>query len=96
MIAKQKWVGTDTPDFVPNKRPDMRPDWSKHPTGMDALGGNDPLIMEPDGKCQLFVPSGLKDGPLPTYYEPVESPVAESALFAAEQSSGEAVGATGE
>jgi formate dehydrogenase major subunit len=53
----------------------MRPDWSKHPTGMDALGGNDPLIMEPDGKCQLFVPSGLKDGPLPTYYEPVESPV---------------------
>ena len=73
--TKQKWVGTDTPDFVPNKRPDMRPDWSKHPTGMDALGGNDPLIMEPDGKCQLFVPSGLKDGPLPTYYEPVESPV---------------------
>jgi formate dehydrogenase major subunit len=73
--AKQKWVGTDTPDFVPNKAPDMRPDWSKHPTGMDALGGNDPLIMEPDGKCQLFVPSGLKDGPLPTYYEPVESPV---------------------
>lgn len=73
--AKQKWVGTDTPDFVPDKHPDMRPDWSKHPTGMDALGGNDPLIMEPDGKCQLFVPSGLKDGPLPTYYEPVESPV---------------------
>jgi formate dehydrogenase major subunit len=31
--------------------------------------------MEPDGKCLLFVPSGLKDGPLPTHYEPVESPV---------------------
>ena len=43
---------------------------------MDALGGDDPFIMEPDGKCQLFVPSGLKDGPLPTHYEPVESPVA--------------------
>ncbi len=46
------------------------------PHGMDALGGDDPFIMEADGKCQLFVPSGLKDGPLPTHYEPVESPVA--------------------
>jgi formate dehydrogenase major subunit len=76
--AKEKWVGIDTPDFVPDKRPDFRPDWSKHPTGMDALGGDDPLIMEPHGKCQLFVPSGLKDGPLPTYYEPVESPVSNA------------------
>jgi formate dehydrogenase major subunit len=42
---------------------------------MDALGGNDPFIMEADGKCMLFVPSGLKDGPLPTHYEPIESPV---------------------
>jgi formate dehydrogenase major subunit len=76
--AKEQWVGIDTPDFVPDKRPDFRPDWSKHPTGMDALGGDDPLIMEPHGKCQLFVPSGLKDGPLPTYYEPVESPVSNA------------------
>ncbi len=54
----------------------MRADWSQHPKGMDALGGDDPFIMEADGKCMLFVPSGLKDGPLPTHYEPVESPVA--------------------
>lgn len=73
--AQHRWTGTDTPDFTPEKPPDMRPDWSKEPRGMDALGGNDPFIMEPDGKCMLFVPSGLKDGPLPTYYEPVESPV---------------------
>jgi formate dehydrogenase major subunit len=71
----EKWTGHDTPDFVPTKRPDMRPDWSKQPHGMDALGGNDPFIMEADGKCMLFVPSGLKDGPLPTHYEPEESPV---------------------
>jgi formate dehydrogenase major subunit len=63
------------PDFVATKRPDYRPDWTTHPHGMDALGGDDPFIMEADGKCQLFVPSGLKDGPLPTHYEPVESPV---------------------
>ncbi len=73
--AQTKWVGTDTPDFVPTKSPDMRPDWKSQPCGMDALGGDDPFIMEADGKCQLFVPSGLKDGPLPTHYEPVESPV---------------------
>ncbi len=73
--AKAEWTGTDNPDFVKTKRPDMRPDWSKHPTGMEALGGDDPFIMEADGKCQLFVPTGLRDGPLPTHYEPVESPV---------------------
>ena len=74
--GENKWTGTDTPDFELTKPPGMRPDWSQHPTGMDALGGNDPFIMEADGKCMLFVPSGLKDGPLPTHYEPMESPVA--------------------
>jgi formate dehydrogenase major subunit len=72
---RQEWTGTDTPDFEPKKPPHMRPDYSKHPHGMEALGGDCPFIMEADGKCMLFVPSGLKDGPLPTYYEPVESPV---------------------
>ena len=42
---------------------------------MDALDGTSPFIMIADGKASLFVPSGLKDGPLPTHYEPVESPV---------------------
>jgi formate dehydrogenase major subunit len=64
------------PDFVPTTRPDYRPDWGTHPHGMAALGGDAPFIMEADGKCQIFVPSGLKDGPLPTHYEPPESPVA--------------------
>lgn len=73
--AEAKWAGTDIPDFEPTKHPDYRPDWSKHPHGMDALGGADPFIMEADGRCQLFAPSGLKDGPLPTHYEPLESPV---------------------
>jgi formate dehydrogenase major subunit len=31
--------------------------------------------MKGDGRGWLFVPSGLVDGPLPTHYEPVESPV---------------------
>ena len=70
-----KWTGTDVPDFEPTKRPDYRPDWSKRPRGMDAIGGDGAFIMEADGRSQLFAPSGLKDGPLPTHYEPVESPV---------------------
>lgn len=45
---------------------------------MDALGGGDPFIMEVDGRSMPFAPSGLKDGPLPTHYEPVESPVRNS------------------
>ncbi len=72
---KGEWTGFDTPDFEKTKRPDYRPDWSKNPHGMEALGGADPFIMEADGQSQVFVPSGLKDGPLPTYYEPTESPV---------------------
>ena len=30
--------------------------------------------MQADGRGWLFVPSGLVDGPLPTHYEPHESP----------------------
>ncbi len=30
--------------------------------------------MQADGLGALFVPSGLKDGPLPTHYEPQETP----------------------
>jgi formate dehydrogenase major subunit len=31
--------------------------------------------MQADGKAWLFAPSGLTDGPLPTHYEPQDSPV---------------------
>ena len=66
------------------------------PQGMDALGGDDPFIMIADGKCLLFVPSGLKDGPLPTHYEPVEIAGKKCALRPAGQSGGEDVGAAGQ
>jgi formate dehydrogenase major subunit len=73
--AKGEWQGTDEVDFEKKKSPDYVPDWSKEPAGMDALSGRDPFIMIADGKSSLFVPSGLKDAPLPAHYEPVESPV---------------------
>jgi formate dehydrogenase major subunit len=70
---KKKWVGFDVPDFEPDKSPDYRP--TKGATGMDAIAGNQPFIMKPDGVSWLFAPA-LKDGPFPTHYEPPESPVA--------------------
>ena len=48
--------------------------------GMDAIAGDKPFILHPDGVGWLFVTSGLKDGPLPTHYEPLETPVRQSAL----------------
>lgn len=72
---KKMWVGGDIPDFKQDKPPGYVPDWSKKPEGMEALDGKSPFTMIADGRASLFVPSGLKDGPLPTHYEPVESPV---------------------
>jgi formate dehydrogenase major subunit len=40
-----------------------------------ALSGDDAFIMNGDGKGALYVQQGLIDGPLPTHYEPAESPV---------------------
>jgi formate dehydrogenase major subunit len=68
-----RWTGHDVPDFEPTKPPDYEP--PEDATAQDAIGGADPFIMQTDGKAWLFVPSGLADGPLPTHYEPRESPV---------------------
>jgi formate dehydrogenase major subunit len=70
---QQKWTGTDTPDFDEEKPPDyVPPDGAKGP---DAIRGDRPFIMQADGNGWLFVPQGLQDGPLPTHYEPHESPI---------------------
>lgn len=69
----KKWTGYDVPDFTATKAPDYQP--PKGARGDDALAGDKPFIMHPEGMGRLFVPSGLKDGPLPTHYEPLESPV---------------------
>ncbi len=68
--SKQKWTGHDDPDFV-EKPPSYRPDQDAR--GKDTIAGDDPFLMQSDGKGWLFAPSGLQDGPLPTHYEPEES-----------------------
>jgi formate dehydrogenase major subunit len=57
------WVG-DVPDGP----------W---PPMADAKEGKKPFIMRADGVAAIFGP-GLKDGPFPEHYEPVECPVPEN------------------
>jgi formate dehydrogenase major subunit len=68
-----RWTGYDVPDFPVNKTPDYRA--TADAKGMDAISGDDPFIMMADGRGWIYSPSGLLDGPLPTHYEPLESPV---------------------
>jgi len=59
------WVG-DVPDGP----------W---PPMSNAKDGRKPFIMRADGVAAIFGP-GLKDGPFPEHYEPVESPLTENML----------------
>jgi formate dehydrogenase major subunit len=67
------WTGYDVPDFPRDKRPDYRSNDDSR--GMDAIDGNNPFIMMADGVAWLYSPSGLLDGPMPSHYEPFESPM---------------------
>jgi formate dehydrogenase major subunit len=71
---KKKWIGDDVPDFNEQKPPDYVPE--DDAKGPDAIAGNHPFIMQADGLGWIYVPQGLEDGPLPTHYEPEESPFA--------------------
>jgi formate dehydrogenase major subunit len=80
---QQRWVGNDVPDFVVDRAPGSRPD--PELGGAAALAGDDPFVMQADGKGWLFAPKGMLDGPLPTHYEPQESPI-RNALYPQQQS----------
>jgi formate dehydrogenase major subunit len=68
-----EWTGHDVPDFEKTKAPNHRP--PEDATGPAGLAGDDAFIMQGDGKGWLYAPAGLVDGPMPTHYEPAESPV---------------------
>ena len=67
-----EWTGMDTPDFDKQKPPSYVP--AEDAKAEDAIAGDHPFIMQADGRSWLYVPQGLEDGPLPTHYEPHESP----------------------
>ena len=68
---KGEWTGHDVPDFEKTKPPTYVP--PEDAVGVEALRGDDPFVMQADGKGWLYVPNGLQDGPMPTHYEPHES-----------------------
>lgn len=70
----KKWTGKDVPDFPVDRDPSFRPE--PDVGGPAAIAGDDPFIMQADGKGWLFAPKGMVDGPLPSHYEAQESPVA--------------------
>jgi formate dehydrogenase major subunit len=69
----KEWTGLDVPDFTRTKAPNYQP--PKDAQGDEALAGDKPFILHPDGTAWIFAPKGLADGPLPTHYEGLESPV---------------------
>ena len=78
-----KWAGEDIPDFKADMAPDYRP--PEGAQGPAALRGDEPFTMQADGKAWLYAPAGLVDGPMPTHYEPHESPFGNP-LYASQQS----------
>ncbi len=74
--AKNEWGGIDVPDFEKDKAPDYQPNGRTE--GLAAQPGDAPFILHEDGLAWLHVPKGLQDGPLPTHYEPLESPVSNA------------------
>src|SRR5262249_27328250 len=81
--GRGRWTGYDVPDFEPTKAPHA--DAKEEGVGMEAISGADPFIMNADGRGWLYAPHGCLDGPLPTHYEPAESPV-RNALYPNTQS----------
>jgi formate dehydrogenase major subunit len=69
---EEEWTGEDVPDISPEKRPDYIP--PEDAKAQDALRGDEPFIMQGDGRAWLYAPNGIVDGPFPTHYEPHESP----------------------
>jgi formate dehydrogenase major subunit len=76
---QREWTGLDTPDYEKTTPPDAPADMHNG-HGVQALGGAKPFTLHPDGVGWLYVASGLKDGPLPAHYEPMESPI-ENPLY---------------
>lgn len=63
-----QWVNNDVPDFG----------FKDAATGAfipPATSAVNSFLMNTEGQGRLFAPSGMKDGPLPEHYEPIESPV---------------------
>jgi formate dehydrogenase major subunit len=71
--AAGRWRGLDAPDFPLHTAPSYRAPLEAR--GEAAIDGNTPFAMLEYGRSEIFGVNGTADGPLPTHYEPRESPV---------------------
>ncbi len=62
-----QWITNDVPDFSVK-------DAATGAVIPPEKSASNPFIMTTEGVGRLFAPSGMKDGPLPEHYEPIESP----------------------
>ncbi|HYR26567.1 MAG TPA: molybdopterin dinucleotide binding domain-containing protein, partial [Aquabacterium sp.] len=62
------WTGSDVPDIAV----------TADPTAPDAVR---PFIMTAEGVARLFAPTGMDEGPLPTHYEPFETPLDANPMY---------------
>ena len=78
-----RWTGHDVPDFVADRPPSYRP--PEGATGVAAISGIDPFIMQADGKAWLFAPAGPGGRPAARPLRAAGVAVAQPALRAAAQ-----------
>ena len=62
------WGGSDVPDIGV----------TADPTAPNAVR---PFIMTAEGVARLFAPTGMAEGPLPTHYEPFETPLENNPMY---------------
>ncbi len=79
--AKREWTGLDVPDFTPTKAPDYRAT-ERRARATRRCAATRRSSCTRTASAGSGSPSGLQDGPLPTHYEPLESPFA-NALYPA-------------
>ncbi len=72
--AEKKWTGHDNAGFHAKANLPITAR-GKDAKGDDGIAGDKPFTLHSDGMGWIWVTSGLKDGPLPTHYEPLETPV---------------------
>jgi formate dehydrogenase major subunit len=68
-----RWSGDDVPHFPVETAPSYRAPDDAH--GEAAIDGDTPFAMLEYGRSEIFGVNGTSDGPMPTHYEPRESPV---------------------
>ena len=84
---KKEWTGLDNAGLREDTPPDTPANMQKG-QGTEALGGARPFTLHPDGVGWLYVPSGLKDGPLPDALRTPGVARGKSAVRAANESCG--------